>query len=59
MMSETGPTITIGFKTASGIEAGKTVVKFKDVEVGEVTDVDIDSDLAAVTITVSMKNNTS
>jgi len=59
VISETGPTITIGFKTASGIKAGKTVVKFKDVEVGEVTDVDIDSDLAAVTITVSMKNNTS
>jgi len=59
VISETGPTITIGFKSASGIEAGKTKVKFKDVEVGEVTDVDIDSDLAAVTITVSMKNSAS
>jgi paraquat-inducible protein B len=58
VISETGPTITISFKTASGIEAGKTKVKFKDVEVGEVTHVDIDSDLATVTVTVSMVRNT-
>jgi paraquat-inducible protein B len=59
VISETGPTITIGFKSAYGIEAGKTVVKFKDVEVGEVTHVDIDSDLAGVTITVSMTKTAS
>jgi len=58
VISETGPTILISFKAASGIEAGKTKVKFKEVEVGEVTHVDIDSDLAGVTITVSMNNNT-
>jgi paraquat-inducible protein B len=58
VISETGPTIFISFQAASGIEAGKTKVKFKEVEVGEVTDVDIDSDLAGVTVTVSMKNNT-
>jgi paraquat-inducible protein B len=49
VISETGPTIFISFQAASGIEAGKTKVKFKEVEVGEVTDVDIDSDLAGVT----------
>ena len=58
VISETGPTIFISFKSASGIEAGKTKVKFKEVEVGEVTEVDIDSDLAGVTVTVSMNNNT-
>ena len=58
VISETGPTIFISFKAASGIEAGKTKVKFKQVEVGEVTHVDIDSDLAGVTVTVSMNNNT-
>ena len=59
VISEKGPTITISFNSASGIEAGKTVVKFKDVEVGEVTDVDIDSDLSGVTVTVNMVSNTS
>ena len=32
-----GPTITIVFKIAEGIEAGKTVVKYKDVNIGQVT----------------------
>ena len=59
VISEKGPTITLSFNTASGIEAGKTVVKFKEVEVGEVTDVDIDPDLSGVTVTVNMRNNTS
>jgi len=35
-ISEKGPTITITFKTAEGLEAGKTKVKFKNVEVGQV-----------------------
>src|SRR5881628_2046019 len=32
-----GPTITIVFKAAEGLEAGKTSVKYKDVSIGEVT----------------------
>lgn len=59
VVSETGPTITVSFKAADGIEAGKTQVKFKDVKVGEVTDVDINADLSAVDITVSMDKATS
>ena len=31
-----GPTITVSFKTAEGLEAGKTKVKYKSVDVGEV-----------------------
>ena len=34
-----GPTITIVFTKAEGIEAGKTFVKYKDVEIGHVTKV--------------------
>ena len=34
-----GPTITIVFKAAEGIEAGKTFVKYKDVNIGQVTTV--------------------
>ncbi len=32
-----GPTITIVFKAAAGIEAGKTFIKYKDVNIGLVT----------------------
>ncbi|NLX19419.1 MAG: MCE family protein, partial [Desulfobulbus sp.] len=31
-----GPTITITFVTADGLEAGKTKIKFKDVDIGQV-----------------------
>lgn len=34
-----GPTITISFKTAEGLEQGKTKIRYKDVEVGLVTSV--------------------
>ncbi len=33
-ISERGPEITITFRTAEGIEAGKTPVKYKDVKIG-------------------------
>jgi paraquat-inducible protein B len=33
---EKGPTITISFKTGEGLEAGKTKIKYKDVEIGTV-----------------------
>src|SRR6266508_3523829 len=36
IMSE-GPTITIVFKAAEGLEAGKTTIKYKDVSIGTVT----------------------
>jgi paraquat-inducible protein B len=39
-MSE-GPTITIVLKAAEGIEAGKTFIKYKDVNIGQVTAVQL------------------
>ncbi len=35
-ITEMGPTITITFKDGGGLEAGKTKIKYKSVEVGEV-----------------------
>jgi paraquat-inducible protein B len=52
--SEKGPTITISFENAEGIEAGKTKVKYKNVEIGEVTDISISPDLARVVLTAEM-----
>jgi paraquat-inducible protein B len=52
--SEKGPTITITFETAEGLEAGKTKIKYKDVEVGQVESIDISDDLSHVIVTAEM-----
>ena len=52
--SEVGPTITITFENAEGLEAGKTKVRFKDVEVGMVNSIDLEKDLKHVVVTVQM-----
>jgi paraquat-inducible protein B len=39
-----GPTITVAFKTGDGITAGKTFVKFKDVNIGLVKTVELSED---------------
>jgi paraquat-inducible protein B len=49
-----GPTITIVFKIAEGIEAGKTVVKYKDVNIGQVTAVRLSPDSSKVEVTAKM-----
>lgn len=53
--SEQGPRIQIQFKTAAGLEAGKTKVKFKDVDVGQVTAIDVNPDLKTVTVKAQLK----
>ena len=53
-IAEKGPTVTIDFKTAEGLEAGKTKVKFKEVEIGTVDTITIKPDLSGVTITASL-----
>jgi len=52
--SEKGPTITITFEDAESLEAGKTKIKYKDVEVGEVTEISISKDLSHVNVTAEM-----
>ncbi len=53
-LSEKGPVITITFDTAAGLEAGKTKVKHKDVEVGTVETVALNEDHTGVIVTVQM-----
>ena len=48
VLSARGPEITITFKSAEGLEAGKTLIKFKDVEVGMVESVTLEKDLSGV-----------
>ncbi len=51
---EKGPTITIDFASAEGLEAGKTRIKYKDVEVGRVETIQLDDKLSHVKVTASM-----
>ena len=54
VVMERGPTITITFKTGDGLEAGKTHVKYKDVDVGVVKAVALSADHQAVIATVQL-----
>ncbi|MBS0151961.1 MAG: MCE family protein [Nitrospira sp.] len=54
---EKGPTITITFKTAEGLEAGKTKVAYKNVDIGRVKAVRVSDDLRSVIATVELDKN--
>ena len=49
-----GPTITIRFSTAEGLEAGKTRIKYKEVDIGTVKRITIDADRKGVIVTAEM-----
>ena len=53
IMSE-GPTIHIVFKAAEGLEAGKTFIKYKDVNIGQVTAVKLSADHTKVEVTAKI-----
>jgi paraquat-inducible protein B len=44
--------IVVTFKDASGVEAGKTVVKLRDIVIGKVKTVEVAEDLAKITVTM-------
>jgi paraquat-inducible protein B len=50
-----GPTIAISFRTAEGLEPGKTQVKYKDVEIGMVKTIKLSDDLSHVLVMVQLK----
>ena len=52
---ERGPTVTIKFKTAEGLEAGKTKIKYKEVDIGLVTEVALGEDRKTVVATAEFK----
>jgi paraquat-inducible protein B len=47
---ERGPVITITFKTAEGLEAGKTKIKYKDVEIGVVKTIALSPDRKGIVV---------
>jgi paraquat-inducible protein B len=56
-ISEQGPHITVSFETADGLEADKTKVKFRDVEVGHVTALQISDDRRSVLATIDVEKS--
>ncbi|NQZ10867.1 MAG: intermembrane transport protein PqiB [Algicola sp.] len=55
--SNEGPLITIQFESAEGMEAGKTKIKSRHVNVGEVTAISLNDGSAGVTITARLAKN--
>ncbi|MFH1991687.1 MAG: MlaD family protein [Pseudomonadota bacterium] len=53
-ISEKGPTITIAFKSAEGLEAQKTKIKYKNVEIGQVESIGFNKDLSRVVVTAKL-----
>jgi len=51
---ERGPTITIAFKTAEGLEAGKTKIKYKDVEIGVVKTITLSPNRKGIVVTAEL-----
>ncbi len=49
-----GPEITISFRSAAGLEAGKTTVKYKDVTVGTVKEIILSTDNSTVLARVQL-----
>jgi paraquat-inducible protein B len=49
-LSEKGPMVSITFESAEGLEAGKTLVKYKDVKIGQVESIRFNVDLSRVIV---------
>ncbi|WP_432725361.1 intermembrane transport protein PqiB [Variovorax sp. W6] len=52
IIMERGPEVVLTFKTAEGLEAGKTAVKYKDVQIGLVTSLRLARDRSHVRVLV-------
>ncbi|SPB15104.1 paraquat-inducible protein [Caballeronia novacaledonica] len=53
-VSSRGPTVTISFVSAEGLEPGKTKVKFKDVDIGTVKSITLSKDHSRVLVDVQL-----
>ena len=51
---ERGPTVTISFRTGEGLEAGKTKIKYRDVDIGLVKEIALSEDHKRVVATAEL-----
>jgi len=56
-ISEKGPSITVSFPTAEGLEVDKTKIRYLDVEVGKVTAININTDMKTILVTAQMNSD--
>ncbi|WP_054914465.1 intermembrane transport protein PqiB [Pseudomonas sp. NBRC 111117] len=49
-----GPSIQVTFKTGQGLEANKTAVKYRNVVIGQVSEVELSQDQKSVTATIKL-----
>jgi len=54
---EQGPTVTIRFASAEGIEAGKSKIRYKEVEIGNVKAIAISPDRKSVVVTAQLSKD--
>ncbi len=54
LLRERGTTVTISFRTAEGIEAGKTRLKYRNVDIGEVKRIGFSPDRSHVVVTAEI-----
>lgn len=55
--TQQGPLVTISFETAEGLEAGKTRVRFKELDVGLVETIELSPDLSRVKVRARLVNH--
>ncbi|WP_171407436.1 intermembrane transport protein PqiB [Acinetobacter sp. 2JN-4] len=56
---DTGPTINVSFRTAEGLVAGKTTVRFKQVDIGLVRQIDLADDRSHVIAKIELRKDAS
>lgn len=54
ILMERGPEVVLTFKSAEGLEANKTAVRYKDVQIGTVQNIRLASDRSNVRVTVQL-----
>ncbi|MET0540746.1 MAG: MlaD family protein [Variovorax sp.] len=59
ILMQRGPEIVLTFKTAEGLEAGKTAVRYKDVQIGMVQTLRLAHDRSHVRVTVQLNKEAS
>lgn len=52
-----GPVITVTFESAEGLEVGQTKVRYKDVVIGQVTDIRVASDRSNVVVQIDLNRD--
>ncbi|RBJ74854.1 mammalian cell entry protein, partial [Pseudomonas sp. MWU12-2534b] len=53
-VAATGPTISVTFANAEGLEAGKTKVRYKDVDIGSVQAITLTPDFKRVVVSIQL-----